>query len=117
MARIFPIFDEIEVKSFPKDLSVSRYNVDTRIFDGTYTYLPAFQRRFFESNPAEIIHVVEAGEAGRLDIIAHRFYKNSRLWWVIALLNPVKISNPFDLAAGTEIIIPPVEQIFGEVIL
>ena len=37
-------------------------------------------------------YVVKEADKGRLDLVAHRFYDNSRLWWAIALVNNIR--NP-----------------------
>lgn len=41
----------------------------------------------------------------RLDLVAHRFYNNTRLWWVIAYAS--NIINPFEIPVGTKLRIPP----------
>ena len=51
-------------------------------------------------------HVVVEGE--RLDQLAYRYYRDNRLWWVIADANDVgdTLLNPFsDLVPGTLLII------------
>lgn len=56
-------------------------------------------------------YVVPLAEAGRLDLIAYRFYGYSSLWWLIAYAN--KISDPFDDAlvyAGKILDIPNIED-------
>lgn len=47
-------------------------------------------------------HTMTTGQT--LDQVAHLFYVNSRLWWVIAEVN--NIFNPLDLQDGSELLIP-----------
>ena len=43
----------------------------------------------------------------RLDLMANQFYKDSRLWWIIAQSNPNKIRrDSYSVSAGLEIRIP-----------
>jgi len=51
----------------------------------------------------DIIHYVE--ESDRIDLLANKYYKNPRLWWVIAHVNNF-INLPEDLIAGQRIRIP-----------
>lgn len=48
-------------------------------------------------------YVIEEGD--RLDLLAHRIYGDSLLWWVIADANPEHLF-PDDLTAGTTIRVP-----------
>jgi nucleoid-associated protein YgaU len=60
----------------------------------------------------EIIYTVQAGEEGRLDLIASRVYGDPSLWWFIAGAN--NIFNPFSLKemyAGMPIRIPPSSRV------
>ena len=46
-------------------------------------------------------------EGDRLDLMADQFYKDSRLWWIIAQANPEKIRrNSYSVKPGIEIRIP-----------
>lgn len=63
-------------------------------------------------NSADIYHRVKSNEVSRLDILAHQYYKNPLLWWVIAQAN--NISDPFKLIeAGTLIRVPAIETLYG----
>lgn len=54
----------------------------------------------------DFIHVVEDHEIGRMDLIAHKYYSSSLLWWVIADKNA--IFDPFsDMFVGQELRISP----------
>jgi len=44
----------------------------------------------------------------RPDLLAHKLYGNSRLWWVFSLRNPDVLKDPIrDFTAGKQIILPP----------
>lgn len=47
-------------------------------------------------------HVLIAGE--RMDMLAHRYYGDDQLWWVIAAAN--RIVDPFSLTSGMTLRIP-----------
>lgn len=47
-------------------------------------------------------HILVAGE--RYDTLAHRYYGDEDLWWVIALAN--RVQDPFALTVGTRLRIP-----------
>lgn len=48
-------------------------------------------------------------EGDRIDMIAYTMLSDSRLWWLIADMNPLKILDPMDLVPGTEIFVPSLE--------
>lgn len=57
-------------------------------------------------------HRVKSHEVCRLDILAHKYYQNPLLWWVIAQAND--IYDPFKLIeSGTLLRIPSVETLYG----
>ena len=43
----------------------------------------------------------------RLDVVANKVYRNSKLWWIILEHNP-EISDPMNIKAGTILRIPNV---------
>lgn len=60
----------------------------------------------------DIYHRVASHESTRLDIIAHQYYKNPLLWWVIAQAN--NLYDPFSpINPGTIIRIPSIETLYG----
>lgn len=60
----------------------------------------------------DIYHTVKTNEVTRLDVIAHTYYKNPLLWWVIAQAND--IYNPFEeIASGTILRVPAIETLYG----
>ena len=58
----------------------------------------------------ETIYKVQAGEEGRLDLIAAKAYGDTSLWWIIATAN--NIFNPFtEMYAGMPLRIVPIERV------
>ena len=57
----------------------------------------------------DMFHVVTDADSKRIDLIAWKYYRDVRLWWVIAEFN--NISNPLELQAGTTLRIPTYERI------
>lgn len=53
-------------------------------------------------------HLVVGGD--RLDVLAGKYYNNSKYWWIIYDVNP-GIDNPFQLQPGTVLIIPNIDTI------
>jgi nucleoid-associated protein YgaU len=64
-----------------------------------------------KSNFQDSTYKVNVRTENRLDLIAHLFYNNSRLWWVIADANG--IDDPSNVPVGTTLNIPSVSSIFG----
>lgn len=61
---------------------------------------------------SDIYHRVQSHEVSRLDILAHTYYKNPLLWWIIAQAND--IYDPFQyLEPGTILRIPNIETLYG----
>lgn len=47
----------------------------------------------------------------RIDLISHKFYNESKLWWVIAKAN--NITNPLEVPKDSILRIPAVSTLFG----
>ena len=59
----------------------------------------------------DVVHTVTVNECNRLDLLAHKYYNNALLWWVIAQAN--NIYDPFAyLAPGTRLRIPTIENLY-----
>jgi len=68
------------------------------------------KRDKLEYNPTsntDIIHSVKDNE--KIWDIAYKYYKNSKLWYIIADVN--NIFNPLDIDTGTQLIIPDISKI------
>lgn len=62
--------------------------------------------------PDDVYHRVQSHEVGRLDMIAHQYYKNPLLWWIIAIANDIYDPiTPIDI--GTILRIPSIESLYG----
>lgn len=61
---------------------------------------------------SDTYHRVKVNETSRLDILAHQYYKNPLLWWVIAQAND--IYDPMSpVEPGTLLRIPAIESLYG----
>lgn len=61
----------------------------------------------------DVIHTVQYNEVNRLDLLAHKYYNNALLWWVIAQANNIR--NPFaDIPTGTRLRIPTIENLYRD---
>ena len=64
------------------------------------------------SHPNDLYHRVKSNEVSRLDLLAHKYYSNPLLWWVIAQAND--IYDPMTmLLPGTLLRIPSLEVLYG----
>lgn len=71
------------------------------------------RKRWMTQRRDDFFHVVRYGE--ELDELAHRFYGNGELWWVLAEMNG--IADPFEpLPAGMVLRCPSVQTVFEEVL-
>lgn len=59
-------------------------------------------------------HTVSSEEQGRLDLIAHDYYGDAELWWVICLAN--NMINPTTFGLGDTLIIPSPRYVRSEVL-
>lgn len=57
------------------------------------------------------IHIVKAGEEGRLDMISAQYYGSSLYWWAIAYAS--NIYDPFSIRPGDKLRIPSLPTILG----
>ena len=53
--------------------------------------------------PDDLIYTIT--DADRIDLLAFRFYRDARLWWVIAVANDLELI-PAELNTGDELRIP-----------
>ncbi len=93
----------------------SRYNwsvlyVDSRNGDFFGTRQPLK----LKGHDSDSFHVVTDMDSKRIDLIAWKYYRDVRLWWVIAEFN--NISNPLEIPAGTTLRIPSYERVQMKVI-
>lgn len=61
---------------------------------------------------SDMYHEVKSNEVNRLDILAHKYYQNPLLWWVIAQAND--IYDPIEpMEIGVILRIPSIETLYG----
>lgn len=87
-------------------------------FDGSrYLRVPSYEttdadgvgrtlKRAREPAPVEPAQVYQVREGDRLDLLAHKFYRDSRKWWLIADANPQCLTIEELLQPGQVITIP-----------
>ena len=63
-------------------------------------------KRVREPRPLEGVHEYQVREGDRLDLLAAKFYRNPRKWWLIADANPQCLS-PDDLLTPGQVILVP----------
>lgn len=66
------------------------------------------------AHATDVFHRVTDADRYRIDLIAWKFYRDVRLWWVIAEVN--SIGNPLDLQVGTVLRIPSYERVQMKVV-
>jgi len=87
------------------DASSRYYRAGKFVVDGNL-FTDAVEEDVIPSRPDDSTYIVRAGEEKRPELIAHRVYKNSNLWWAIQQAN--QIFNPFEeLQPGQKLRIPP----------
>lgn len=93
----------------------SRYRSDsfirnTALIDGTF--LDINQLPSISASDQDQQYVISAMYDQRPDLLAHRLYENSRLFWVFALRNPDILVDPIrDFRSGITIWIPTLNNI------
>tara|TARA_R110000796_G_scaffold4716_3_gene18014 strand:- start:4951 stop:5274 length:324 start_codon:yes stop_codon:yes gene_type:complete len=91
---------------------VNRYNNiaqkrNTNEFVGTLGDLYYRTVYYPEVTPSENDIFVETEFGDRLDLLAHQFYKDVTLYWIISLANPNKVSfGSLTIPVGTQLAIP-----------
>jgi nucleoid-associated protein YgaU len=80
-------------------LRVPDYSIDG---DGSPQKLKATR----EPLPTDIAITYQVREGDRLDLLAFRFYRNPRKWWLIADANPDCVAPEHLLTPGRMLIIP-----------
>jgi hypothetical protein len=96
--------------------NLSRYR-NSRIYEDSTlgkTYFGVWRPpKILEIKPVSI-HVVTPEEINRPDLIAHRVYGNSSLFWVLAIRNNLLL--PFrDITAGQSLVCPHLDDVMKAV--
>lgn len=92
----------------------SRYKKTSRITRNGITYLGLRVSRPYEDRGDDIFYEVRAGDT--LSLIAHRYFGEASLWWVVADFND--ILDPFeDLVQGDVLRLPSQSRLWMEVLV
>ncbi len=93
----------------------SRYNFAVLYLDKKNgSFYGTRQPLNLRQHPTDLFFQVTDASCKRLDLIAYQYYRDVRLWWVIAEVN--NIINPFEVKSGTILRIPTYERVQMEVI-
>ena len=92
----------------------SRYNWSVYYIDKNGDFYGTRQPLKLKEHSTDLFHVVTEADSKRIDLIAWKFYRDVRLWWVIAEFN--NISNPLELPIGMTLRIPTYERVQMKVI-
>lgn len=84
--------------------SLSRYKKKSIIYDSVVQYATTYPEDMSIKTDKYTSYIVKRSDCNRLDLIAHRFYGDASLFWVIAYYN--NIMNPFHIPVGMELKIP-----------
>lgn len=84
----------------------SRYANCILYLDGSTEFLGTRQRIDTTPQPDDVFYTVVEGD--RIDLIAHRYLGDARLWWVICDYNDFLL--PLELPAGIVLRIPSTEH-------
>ena len=88
----------------------SRYFRTGKFFVDGDSFADAVEEDFIESRDDDTTYTVKAGEEKRPELIAHRVYKDPKLWWAIQQAN--QIFNPFEeLQPGQKLRIPSLRTV------
>ena len=95
--------------------TTSRYNYSVLYLDKKNgDFFGTRQPLRLRPHKTDLFHQVTDADSKRIDLIAWRYYKDVRLWWVIAEIN--NISNPLELQTGLILRIPAYERVMFEVV-
>lgn len=80
--------------------------------DSKISFLSSREIHSIPRSSNDTYHRLQSHEVNRLDLLAHQYYKNPLLWWVIAQAND--IYDPYaHMEVGTLIRIPAIETLYG----
>ncbi len=93
------------------DLSeTSRYNWSVFYIDSKNgDFFGTRQPLKLKEHTSDLFHRVTDVDSKRIDLIAWKYYKDVRLWWIIAEFN--NIGNPLEIPVGTILRIPTYERL------
>lgn len=89
---------------------MSKYNKNSfikspKIYDKRFLDLNTLPK--ISQSSSDVVYTIEPDYDERPDVLAHKLYGSSELWWVFALRNPDILYDPIrDFKAGVDIILP-----------
>ena len=88
----------------------SRYQkVDTHTITDAKGRIVKYKRiRFIPETPATMQHTMLQGE--RLDLVAHRYYRDTELFWLICDANKTMLPDELVAQEGRRILIPSAQR-------
>lgn len=75
-----------------------------------------WERKIFAKDPSDQVYYVENRLEHRIDLIAHEFFGDSRLWWVIAQYNDL-LDPHSEIVAGRMLVIPTKSRLYTELLV
>jgi hypothetical protein len=87
----------------------SRYTLGgvTEVSPGFYEW---WERQIYQKDPSDIVYIMEKKYENRPDLLAHLFYEDSKLWWLICQYNNIlDVAN--ELIMGKLLYIPDINRI------
>lgn len=81
----------------------SRLRFGELLAEGQWEFWEVLNLPEIPEQPDDIVHQVNGTE--RFDLLAHRYYNDARLWWVIAVANGIE-DVPTQFSVGDELRIP-----------
>ncbi|MHB9038478.1 MAG: LysM peptidoglycan-binding domain-containing protein [Armatimonadota bacterium] len=85
----------------------SRYAGCVLYVDGGEEFIGSREQIDISAQPDDHFHTAVEGD--RVDLIAHRYLGRAELWWIICDYNDIFF--PLEIAAGTVLRLPSVEQV------
>lgn len=98
--ELLPLADDSEVLH-----GYSRFNGQMVFLDAGEKFWGTWIAPEITFSPFDTYHTITQADAGRLDLIAYRYYQTPELWWVIAEANGLMFPSE-ELEEGTVLRIP-----------
>lgn len=94
-----------------KTTRTSRYKNTSVYYEDGYKYLGTRTLIALPKSEKDDYHILE--EDQRIDQVAWKYYRDSRLWWIIAEVN--SILNPLSIPKGKKLRIPSYSNVLRKV--
>ena len=103
--------DEVKEISYEAPSKNSRYKKLKGYMNSTNVYLQNPQYIEIPVHGDDTYFSITGRYVDRIDLVAHKFYNDSKLWWVIAEAN--NITDPLELPINTIIRVPAISTLYG----